>query len=123
METTVEQTRPVKFLGHYRSDEHGVVGARAAMLLGSILRTAWRKDRDGKGVPEGTLANSVRKNSTDEMWKVAIQRLVSWKMAELHAGYGGTALRVRLTSLGKRHAIDLCCELQRRGKPVDGLEE
>jgi hypothetical protein len=121
--TTVEQIRPVKFCGIYRSDQYGVVGVREAMLLGSILRTAWRKDHDGKGVPEGTLANYVRKNSDDPMWQVAIQRLVNWKMAELVAGYSRGHVRVTLTNVGKGHAIDLCCELQRRGEPVDGIED
>jgi hypothetical protein len=123
MPETVEQKRPVQFLGIYRSDEYGVVGVRDAMLLGSILRTAWRKDHDARGVPEGTLANYVRKNSTDEMWKVAIQRLVNWKMATLVAGFSGGHVRVKLTSTGAAHAVDLCCESQRRGKPVDGIEE
>ncbi|MGA8761502.1 MAG: hypothetical protein WB562_01315 [Candidatus Sulfotelmatobacter sp.] len=122
MPETVEQTRPVKFLGLYRSDEYGVVGVREAMLLGSILRTAWRKDHDGKGVPEGTLANYVRKNSTDETWKIAIQRCLNWQWAELVVGFSGGHIRVKLTSRGEKHAIDLCCELQRRGKPVDGID-
>lgn len=124
MEETVEQTRPVRFLDNrYWSDEHGAVGAREAALLGSLLRTAYRKDHDGRGVTEGFLANWLHKPKTDEMWKIALQRCVTWKWVELIPAYSGEAVRVVLTSVGKRHAIQLCCERQRAGKPVDVVEE
>jgi hypothetical protein len=123
MPEALEQIRPVKFLSIYRSDEHGVVGAREAALLGAILRTAWRKNYDGRGVPEGRLANFIGKKQTDEMWRVAIQRCVNWKWAELVASYRSDSVNIVLTSLGKDFAAHLCGERQLAGKPVDGSEE
>jgi hypothetical protein len=123
MPETLEQKRPVKFFGRFWSDEHGVVGAREAALMAAIIRTAWRKDFDGKGVSEGFLSSWIHKTKTDEMWKIAIHRIVNWKLAELVPAYSGDAVRVKLTGIGKKFAVDLCCELQRRGKPVDGTED
>jgi hypothetical protein len=123
MPETVEQTRPVRFLYRYWSDEHGVVGAREAALLGAILRNAWRKDAVGDGVPEGRLANFVGKKQTDVMWKVAIQRCVNWKWAELAAGYRSDSVNVVLTALGRQYAEYLCGDRYLAGLPVDGIEE
>jgi hypothetical protein len=103
----VAEQRPVRFCGVYRSDQHGVVGACDASLL-------------GRGVPEGTLAHLVHKSFTDEAWKVAIARLLDWKFAELEAGFKGGALRVVLTELGVYWAQELCGQRQLDGKPVDG---
>ncbi len=115
------EQRPVQFCGLFRSDEHGVVRVREAALIGAMLRNGFKKDY-GRGIPEGTLAHYVGKNLTDDAWKVALQRLVNWKWAELHAGYRGGGVRVKLTEMGKYHAVQLCCERQRAGKSPDGIE-
>src|ERR1700733_4007741 len=114
----VEQ-RPVRFCGVFRSDQHGVVGAREAALLGAIVRNAWRNNFDGRGVPEGTLAHLVAKNLNDKAWKLSIQRLIDWQFVQLEAGYKGGWPRVVLTPAGRAAAIQLCGDRQREGKPVD----
>jgi len=117
----IAEQRPVRFCGQVRSDQRGVVDYADAQLMGAMLRNGWRKDFDGKGVPEGTLAHFVGLSLNDDAWKIAIRRLMDWKFLELEAGFKGGALRVVLTELGKSYAQELCGERQREGKPQEGL--
>jgi hypothetical protein len=116
-----EKPRPVQFCGIFRSDEHGAVGEKEAHLLGLILRNAFRKDHDGSGIPEGTLAHYVQRNLSDVDFQVAIKRLVNWKMVVLVVGYGAReGVRVKLTPTGSFHAVNLICGRQVKGLAPEG---
>lgn len=115
--------QPVQFCGLCRSDEHGVVGTTEAHLMAMILRNAFRRDHDNRGVPQGTLANLVQRKLSDRDWQIAITRLVNWKMAVLVAGYGTREgqVSVKLTNTGTFHAVNLICGRQVKGLSPDGV--
>lgn len=116
MEETVERQQPIRVFGLFRTG----VSARDSAVLGAILRNGWRKDFDGKGVPEGRLSNFIGKNLDDEVWKRNLERLIDWNLVELVAGYHGDVRRIKVTPEGQYWAIELCGDRQLAGKPVDG---
>lgn len=114
---TDQPRHAVRFAGVYRSDRYGVVDARDAALMSGILRNAFRKNFNNKGVTVGMLLNLVgRLQQDDEHWEIALERLVNWGFIVKDVSLRSDSVVVRLT----QHGTDEATELIGQRQPVDG---
>jgi hypothetical protein len=107
----------VCYFGIYRSDHHGVVNAADAGQMNAIIRNAFRKSFNGRGVGEGLLKNLVGKHSKDpERWQIALERLVNYQLIVLEINGARDSLVIKPTDMGRDYAREL---IGRQGRGVD----
>lgn len=121
-EPTLPPARPVRFFGTYRSDEFGVVGSVEASKMNGIIRHVFNRDF-GTGVSEGTLANILGYRILDRVWRIAVERLIRWKLIDLVPAHNPDSVRIKLTGPGRNYAIELIGDRQLSGKSRDGEED
>jgi hypothetical protein len=101
------QTKPMMFLGQYRT---GLTRENAALHV-RVVRTLLRSGRQG----EGMLANRLRENLGSDSWNECVRLLAQWHLIEFEPARTGRARIVALTEHAKQCCIEFgedgICEL------------